>query len=255
MILKEFDKGSAHIVVFENRAQMGTAAGKEIACRIRELQKQKQEVNIMFAAAPSQNEVLGQLLSERGIDWTAVNALHMDEYIGISSNHPAGFANFLKSKIFSKLPFKKIFCMDSTASDPGMEAVRYADILKSHPLDICILGIGENGHVAFNDPGVADFEDTKLVKIVEIDERCRQQQVNDGCFDSIVQVPPRALTVTIPGLISADYMYCCVPGAAKAEAVHDLINKGISLACPASILTQKPNTNIYLDADSAKWIL
>lgn len=255
MLIKEFDKGSAHIMVFENRVQMGTAAGKAVAEKIRELQKQKKEMNIMFAAAPSQNEVLEQLVSEEGICWKAVNAFHMDEYIGLPAEHPAGFANFLKRALFTRLPFKEVFYINGSSSDTEAEVKRYAGLLKEHPLDICVLGIGENGHLAFNDPGVADFHDSLLVKAVELDEQCRQQQVNDGCFTSLNLVPAKAITVTIPGLMAADHLYCSVPSATKAKAVRNLVTGDISLSCPASILTRKHGVKIYLDADSAKDIL
>ena len=247
MIIKELYKGTAHITVFENRNQMGIAAGKAIACKIRELQKQQDEINIMFAAAPSQNEVLAQLITEEGICWDKINGFHMDEYIGMGSDNPAGFVNYLKRVLFTQVPFM--------APDPDKEAERYADLLKSHPLHICVLGIGENGHLAFNDPGVADFKDAQLVKIVSLDERCKNQQVHDGCFSSIDQVPSRALTVTIPGLTAARYLYCCVPASTKAEAVRRLVTEEISCSCPATILTMTPNSEIYLDADSAADIL
>lgn len=255
MILKEFDKGLAHIVVYENRVQMGEAAGKEIAEKIRELQETKEEVNIMFAAAPSQNETLARLIQEKGICWEKINAFHMDEYIGIPTGHATSFVTFLKKAVFDRVPLKQVYCLDCTAKDPDAEARRYEGVLKRFPLDLCILGIGENGHIAFNDPGVADFEDSRNVKVVAIDERCKQQQVNDGNFAHISQVPPEAITVTIPGLTAAEYMYCVVPAATKAEAVKNLVTGEVSLSCPASILTRKKNAKIYLDADSAKDIL
>lgn len=255
MIIKELHKGTAHITVFENRNQMGIAAGKAIAGKIRELQQQQKEINIMFAAAPSQNEVLAQLIAEEGICWDRINGFHMDEYIGMDAGNPAGFVNYLNRVLFSRVSFRAVYCMNGMAPDPAAEAERYADLLKAHPLHICVLGIGENGHLAFNDPGVADFSDPRLVKIVSLDERCKKQQVHDGCFPSVDQVPSEALTVTIPGLTAAGYLYCCVPASTKAEAVKRLVTEEICCDCPATILTATPNSEIYLDADSAAGIL
>ncbi len=255
MIIQEFRKGTAHITVFENRKQMGIAAGKAIASKIRALQQQQDEINIMFAAAPSQNETLAQLISEEGICWNRVNGFHMDEYIGMDSAHPASFVNYLNRVLFNQVPFRSVYYMDGMAPDPAAEAKRYTHVLKTHPLHICVLGIGENGHLAFNDPGAADFQDPETVKIVTLDECCRNQQVHDGCFPSMDQVPLRALTVTIPGLTDAKYLYCSVPGATKARAVKRLMTGEVSNISPATILTVTPHSEIYLDADSAADIL
>lgn len=255
MIIKEFYKGTAHITIFENRNQMGIAAGKGIADKIRELQQTQNEINIMFAAAPSQNEVLAQLIAEEGICWDRVNGFHMDEYIGMNPGHPSSFVNYLTRVLFTQVPFRAVYCMDGMAPDPFAEARRYADLLKAHPLHICVLGIGENGHLAFNDPGVADFEDPEIVKIVALDEQCKNQQVHDGCFPTINQVPDTALTVTIPGLTVAKYLYCSVPASTKARAVKQFVDGEICCSCPASILTSTPIAEIYLDADSAAHIL
>ena len=255
MLLKEIKLGCVHAKIFETRAAMGACAGAEAAEQIRTLLAEKEEVNIMFAAAPSQNEVLAQLLAEKDIDWTRVNAFHMDEYIGISPSHPAGFAGFLRRAIFGKLPFKSVNYIDCTASDPYAEAERYAALLAGHPLDICVLGVGENGHIAFNDPDVADFNDPVLAKVVTMDQRSRVQQVNDGCFENLDDVPTEAITVTIPGLVGADYLYCSVPAATKAKAIGRMFSGEVALDCPATILCQTPNSFVYLDRDSAAEIL
>lgn len=255
MVVKEFVRGYARVRIFETRKQMGTCSGMEAAISLRKLLSNQEEVNIMFAAAPSQNEVLAQLKLEPNIDWSRVNAFHMDEYIGIDPYHPAGFAFFLKHALLNSLPLKQIYCIDCTASDPDAEATRYAALLATHPLDICILGVGENGHIAFNDPPVAEFNDSLIVKVVELTQQSRMQQVNDGCFPSPDLVPQYAITVTIPGLLAAREMFCSVPGKTKANAIYQMMNGEVTTECPASILTRKENVNVYLDMDSARLLL
>ena len=215
--LAEVKCGLLQVQVFDTREEMGRRAGKDIAAKLKELLREKEEVNIMFAAAPSQNETLLTLMADAGIEWERVNAFHMDEYIGLKEDYPADFRSFLKNAVFSKKTFKSVNLINGNAEEPEKEAERYSELLRSHPLDICVLGVGENGHIAFNDPAEADFHDKKLVKIVELEERCRMQQVHDGCFREPDEGPSHALTVTIPGLCAAEWMYCSVPAAAKAE--------------------------------------
>ena len=175
----------------------------------------------------------------------------MDEYIGLSADAPQGFGNFLKNAIFSKIPFGKVCCLEST-NDPEKECERYAELLKEYPADIVCMGIGENGHIAFNDPHVADFHDSRIVKIVDLDDVCRMQQVHDGCFASIDEVSKQALTLTIPVLTAPKYVFCVVPGKTKAEAVEKTVNGAVSPSCPASILRTHENAVLYLDEDSAE---
>jgi len=234
---------------------MGKYAGQEAAAHIKKLLAEKETINVMFAAAPSQNETLAEILNDADIDWTRVNAFHMDEYVGLDPEHPAGFRNFLKRAIFNKKPFKNVNLLNGNADDPEQEAARYSQLLVDYPLDVCLLGVGENGHIAFNDPPVADFNDSKLVKVVKLDEICRQQQVNDGCFENIDQVPTHALSVTIPGLTSAKAMFCTVPAPTKANAIRAMINDEISTACPATILRKHDSAKLYTDADAGKYIL
>jgi len=254
-ILKEFYCDKLHVRVFESRPVMGKYAGQEAATHIKKLLAQKETINVMFAAAPSQNETLAEILNDADIDWTRVNAFHMDEYVGLDPEHPAGFRNFLKRAIFNKKPFKTVNLLNGNADDPEQEAARYSQLLVDYPLDVCLLGVGENGHIAFNDPPVADFNDSKLVKVVKLDEICRQQQVNDGCFENIDQVPTHALSVTIPGLTSAKAMFCTVPAPTKANAIRAMINDEISTACPATILRKHDSAKLYTDADAGKYIL
>ncbi len=249
--MKTFVKDKLQVEIFENRTLMGEAAAKDISAKIKELLAEKQEINMIFAAAPSQNDVLKALSEDETIEWNRVNAYHMDEYIGLDKNAPQGFGNFLKVHIFGLVPFKSVNYIDITATDPEKEAKRYGELLKANPTDIVVMGIGENGHIAFNDPPVADFHDQKLVKPVKLDEICRRQQVHDGCFENINAVPTHAMTLTVPALVAAPYLFCIVPAKTKARAVYETINGKMDEHCPASILRTKENAVLYLDSDSA----
>lgn len=254
-VIKEFHCDKLHVRVFDTRGAMGACAGQEAAAYIKALLEKKESINVMFAAAPSQNETLAELINDENIDWSRINAFHMDEYVGLDPAHPAGFRNFLNRAIFGLKNFKSVNLINGNAGDPWQEAARYDRLLREHPLDVCLLGVGENGHIAFNDPPVADFHDSAYVKVVELEQRCRQQQVNDGCFDHIDQVPTHALTVTIPGLTQAGAMFCSVPAATKAEAIAHMVNDPVSTACPATILRLHGNAKLYADADSGSRIL
>ena len=175
----------------------------------------------------------------------------MDEYIGLAADAPQGFGNFLREHLFGLAPFRTVNYIDITAADPEAEAERYAAILRDNPPDIVVMGIGENGHIAFNDPPVADFADPRAVKPVKLDEVCRQQQVNDGCFASIDAVPTHAITLTVPTLVSAPKLFCIVPAPTKAKAVQATVEGEIGEICPATILRTQKNAVLYLDPDSA----
>ena len=240
------------VQIYENRTLMGEAAARDIKAKIAELLSEKSEINMIFAAAPSQNDVLKSLVEDKEIEWNRVNAYHMDEYIGLDKDAPQGFGNFLKEHIFGLVSFKSVNYIDITATDPEAEAERYGKLLKENPTDIVIMGIGENGHIAFNDPPVADFKDEKWVKPVKLDEICRQQQVNDGCFASLDKVPTHAMTLTVPTLVKAPYLFCIVPAPMKAKAVYETLNGSIDEHCPASILRTHNNAVLYLDNESSK---
>ena len=235
---------------YTTREEMGAAAARDIRNAIRTLLEKKAEINVIFAAAPSQNEVLRALV-ESDVDWSRVNAYHMDEYIHLPPDAPQCFGNFLTWKIFGKVPFKSVNLIDSTAPDAQAECDRYEAILRANSADIIILGIGENGHIAFNDPWVANFKDDRLVRIVALDDVCRQQQVNDGCFATLEEVPKIAMTLTCPVFIRAPQLFCIVPALAKANAVKRTLEGAISEECPATVLRSHGNAVLYLDADSA----
>jgi len=250
----EFIRDKMHVSIFSSRNEMGKKAAEDTSVKIMELLSERDEINMIFAAAPSQNEFLTYLVQNQSIQWNKINAFHMDEYIGLDKDAPQGFGNFLKDRIFSKVGFKTVHYINGLADDIRKECIRYEKLLIDNPTDIVCLGIGENGHIAFNDPPVADFNDKVLVKDVDLDLSCRQQQVNENCFDAIERVPQRAITLTIPALIKAKYLFCIVPSANKAKAVYNTLHNEINEKCPATILRSKEYTKLYLDEDSSKLI-
>lgn len=243
------------VEIYDSRDEMGAHAGKRAADILRKLLCEQEEVNVIFAAAPSQNETLEALKGEPNIDWERVNAFHMDEYVGLPADAPQGFGNFLRERIFSHLPFKSVNYIDCEAVDTDVECARYTALLQQHPVDLVLLGIGENGHIAFNDPHVADFDDPHTVKCVDLDDVCRNQQVNDGCFQSIDEVPKCALTLTVPTLLAARHMVCTVPAKTKAWAVGRTVNGEIGTACPATAMRLHPDAVMFCDADSGRELL
>lgn len=248
---REIRAGRLRVRLYENRALLGEDAARMTAEKIRQLLAGGRDVNIIFAAAPSQNEFLAALAAEESLEWSRVNAFHMDEYTGLSGDAPQGFANFLKERIFNKLPFKSVHFINGNAADPEAECDRYEGLLESFPADIACMGIGENNHLAFNDPHVADFNDPRLVKIVDLDHACRQQQVNDGCFADIAHVPLNAITLTIPALTRAASVFCMVPGGNKARAVYNTFRQEVSEQYPSTILRHHPDAVLFADTDSA----
>ena len=249
--MKAFQKDKLKVEIYDTRAEMGNAAAHDIKAKIAQLLAEKGEINMIFAAAPSQNEVLAALADDGQIERNRDNAYHMDEYIGLSADAPQGFGNFLKAHIFGRAPFKSVHYIDCTAADPEKEAARYEKLLGDNPPDVVVMGIGENGHIAFNDPPVADFKDARGAKVVKLDEVCRNQQVHDGCFARLEEVPKYAITLTVPTLVSAPWLFCIVPAKTKANAVKECLTGEIGEHCPASILRLQENAVLYLDKDSA----
>lgn len=230
---------------------MGAAAAADVAAAIHEALSRKEMINMIFAAAPSQSAFLASLVATPGIPWERIRAFHMDEYIGLPCDAPQGFGNFLDRHIFGLVPLGEVYYISCEVPDASEECRRYSELLRKYPVDIVCLGIGENGHIAFNDPGVADFDDPALVKIVPLDDVCRMQQVHDGCFGSVEQVPTHALTLTIPALTAAESMYCIVPCPTKAAAVRAAVQGPVTESCPASVLRTHAKSYLYLDSDSA----
>ena len=250
--MKTFTKDKLAVKIMPTRREMGEVAAKDIHDEILSLLLQKAEINMIFAAAPSQNDVLASLVEYDDIDWTRVNAFHMDEYIGLSPElKDKSFSTYLTDHIFGKLPFKSVNLIDSTATDSSAECLRYTKLLRDNPTDIVVMGIGENGHIAFNDPWIAKFDDEEAVKVVPLDEVCRQQQVNDGCFASIDLVPTHAISLTCPTIASGGALFCIVPAPTKAAAVKRTLEGDVSEECPATILRKHNKACLYLDGDSS----
>lgn len=249
--IQHFTADRLHVNVYATRDQMGMAAATAAATAIKQLLNRKTFVNIIFAAAPSQNEILFHLAAHDDIDWSRVNAFHMDEYVGLHSTAPQRFGHFLDQAILGKLPFHAVHYINGNASNPEEECNRYAALLKANPVDIVCMGIGENTHIAFNDPHVADFNDPFMVKLVELDDMSRMQQIHDGCFASIEDVPRTAITLTVPALMKAASIFCVVPGINKAMAIKHTLNADISAVYPSTALRLHENANLYLDEKSA----
>lgn len=243
--------GTLNVNVSPNRGELGVRAGKAAAVAIQKAITEKGSARVIFAAAPSQNETLANLVMYPDIDWSKVTGLHMDEYIGLPVDSEARFSWYLRMHCFELLPFKQVFLLDEgDGKSPEELCRRYDSLLKEGPVDVVCMGIGENGHIAFNDPPVADFNDPLSVKIVDLDDICRNQQVNDGCFPDFDSVPKQAISLTIPTLMAAGCLICAVPGERKRNAVMETLNGPIGTACPATILRTHPNATLFVDTDS-----
>lgn len=238
------------IHVAGSRQEMGERAAADIAREIRSRLEQQLDVRMIFAAAPSQSETLNALCEHGDVDWRRVTAFHMDEYLGLTADARQRFGIWLRRAIFDRLPFGAVHLMEP---DSARAAEEYAAKLNAAPIDIVCCGIGVNGHLAFNDPP-ADFDDPLTVKVVELDGDCRKQQVDDGCFDTLDDVPAQALTVTVPALMVAEAIFCTVPGTHKREAVRRMLNGPIEEMCPASALRRHPRCVMYLDREAAEGV-
>jgi glucosamine-6-phosphate deaminase len=240
--MKSYKVDRLEVRVLESRAALGEAAAEAVCAAIGEVLRRKAIVNIMFAAAPSQNEFLAAFI-RMPVEWSRVHAFHMDEYLGLDAAAPQRFGNFLREWLFSRVPFREVSYMQSCE--------QYAGRLAAQPTDIVVLGIGENTHLAFNDPHAALFDDPEVVKVVELDAACREQQVHDGCFTDLAEVPQRAMTVTIPGMMRAEYVFGVVPGMNKKEAIAHTLKEEISECYPSTVLRRHPRAILFLDGDSA----
>ncbi|NMB19450.1 MAG: glucosamine-6-phosphate deaminase [Firmicutes bacterium] len=255
MVAIEFRQDQLEVVVSSDRKTMGSRAAKEVGALIKTLLASRQTINMMFAAAPSQSEFLDELLHMEGIDWSRINGFHLDEYVGLEPGRTERFEHFLRTNVFERASFKNVYYIDAAELHGEGVVERYSKLLREHPIDIACIGIGENGHIAFNDPPVADFADTHNFKVVELDDKCRTQQVNDGCFPHFDAVPTHAYTVTVPGIMSAQYIACIVPSKNKSEAVKNTLLGPIDTSCPASVLRTHQRATLYLDRDAASLVL
>lgn len=259
MLLEEMRVDQLKVEIYEDRAAMGRAAAQRVAGWMRQILGEQEQVSMIFAAAPSQNEFLAELCQIEDLEWDRVVAMHMDEYIGLPADAPQAFGNFLRERLFDIVKPGMVYYLNGNAADLEVECQRYTELLKQNSVDIVCAGIGENGHLAFNDPHVADFDDPELVpapdrvqvKVVKLDHRCREQQVHDGCFAQLGDVPAHALTLTIPALMADRSISCVVPGPTKAEAVKRTLRGPVSTECPATILRQHDNAVLFIDQESA----
>jgi glucosamine-6-phosphate deaminase len=229
----------------------GEAAARAAASALIELAGDHDSVGVIFATGASQFYTLDALTGIANLPWNQVRGFHMDEYVHIAPDHPASFRRYLRERLTAKVQLKEFFEIDGSAPDPEQTSREYAENLRSAFPQLCLLGIGENGHLAFNDPPVADFTDPVDVKIVRLDAECRQQQAAEGWFSSVEQVPEYAITLTIPALLRVPRLIVSVPGIRKAHVVRRAFTEPISTQCPATILRNHPGATIYLDQESA----
>ncbi len=245
----EFDALTVHIG--DDVEEMARDAAVDAAAALRAAIAARGEANVMLATGNSQLKFLVELVGTPGIAWDRVRGFHMDEYVGLAASHSASFQRYMRERVAANLPVMEFHYLNGDVSDPEAEAARYEALLRAHPLDLCCAGIGENGHLAFNDPPVADFDDPRDVKVVPLDEASRRQQVGEGHFASIDDVPTHAITVTIPALLRAHRVAVIVPEARKAKPVRAALYGPITTACPASVLRRQANATLYLDPESS----
>lgn len=241
-----------HVEIHPDRSRMGKAAAQRAAAVLRQALASRGRARMIVASAPSQTELIAALTDAPDLDWSRITVFHMDEYVGLPEGHPATFRAWQQQHLLAKIHPAAFHGIRGEADGLEAEMARYTALLQEAPLDLVCMGIGENGHIAFNDPPVADFNDPFLIKKVELDAACRQQQVNDGCFPDLASVPAHALTLTCPALMSGRALVCVVPGPRKAPAVRATLQGPVSTACPATVLRQHPDAVLYLDADAAR---
>lgn len=248
--IREMKVGQLLVAVYPDIESLGRDAAAKAAEILRNAIELKGYANAILATGNSQITMLAAL-STADVDWSKVRLFHMDEYIGLPPEHSAGFRRFLHEKIIDHVQPSAFFGIQGDTDDIAAECLRYADLLRRHPADLCCLGIGENGHIAFNDPPYADFSDPHWVKVVELDEMSRRQQVGEGHFPTMDDVPRQAITLTIPALLAARRMLCIAPERRKAMPVKEALTGPISTNCPASILRSVSHVRLFLDQDSA----
>ena len=249
--VKHLKVGTMKIEVHSSRAAAGAAAARAVAGALQELKTTRDVIGVIFATGASQVDTLEALTLIGDLPWNRITGFHMDEYVGISTDHPASFRRYLRERLTQKVAMKEFFEVDGSAPDAEQTSRDYAEKLRSADPQLCLLGIGENGHLAFNDPPVADFNDPLDVKIVRLDAVCRQQQTAEGWFTRVEDVPDEAITVTISALLRVPRLIVSVPGRRKAAIMRRTIEEPISTACPATILRTHPDATVYLDDESS----
>jgi glucosamine-6-phosphate deaminase len=249
--IKGFQAGALPVRVYRTRQDLAQDAALMARKYLQESVAKTGSASVILATGNSQIEFLEALVSLGGVNWSVVTLFHMDEYLGIDASHPGSFRHYMRTRVEGRLKPKQFHYLEGDALLPLTECERYGELLSRQPIDLCCLGIGENGHLAFNDPPVADFNDPHRVKLVKLDSLCRQQQVGEGHFPSLDAVPKYAFTLTIPMLCSAKRMLCVVPEGRKAEAVKQALHGPITTKCPASFLRRQEHCTLFLDSDSA----
>ena len=247
----EFKSENLQVNVFGSTAEMGRAAAEFVSHKLAVTIKQKGEARIMLVTGTSQFSFLAALRDNPDIKWKKITVFHLNEYLGMSDQHPASFRKYLRERILDEVRPKKVHFLEGDARDVKAELVKYESLLREAPVDIACIGIGVKGHIAFIDPPVADFDDPKLVKIVELDDACRMQQMGEGWFPSFDQVPTHAISLTIPAIMRCKTVSCVVPDERKSEAVHNTLNAPIDTSCPATILRTHKDAVLWLDKKSA----
>lgn len=239
------------VEIYPNLDEMGQAAAAHTADILIQAVMQNGSARVIIATGNSQLSFIRALANFNRIQWDRITVFHMDEYLGISADHPASFRRWIHERVEKVFSPGTVHYLNGDSSDPEAECSRYERLLREAPIDLVCMGIGENGHIAFNDPPVANFEDPVFAKVVELDEACRQQQVGEGHFPSLDDVPTHALSLTIPALLSPNRLQVVVPERRKAEAVKGAIAGPIATACPASVLRTTSKARIFLDTDAA----
>ena len=247
--------GRLAVEIHPDRAALGRTAGQAVAAHLRALLAKQGGARVIFACAPSQDDFLAALIAasrsaELGFDWSRVTAFHMDDYVGFAADHPQSFRRYIRAHLLDHVAVGAFHPLPAERP-PAVACAAYAALLAAAPIDLICLGIGENGHLAFYDPPVADFDDPALVKVVALDEACRRQQVNDGCFPTLTDVPTHALTLTLPVFREARRLSVHVPGPRKAAAVRATLRDPRSTACPATLLRDHPDATLYVDEAAA----
>jgi len=239
------------IEIHSDRSRMGAAAAARAAGILRAAISCNGTARIILASSPSQNEFLAGLTSSPDIDWSRITIFHMDEFVGLQAHHGSSFRKYQIEHVLLRTRPAAFHGLRGEDQDPFAECRRYSYLLSEAPIDLACMGIGENGHITFSDASVANFADQRGIKVVQLDERSRQQQVNNGCFPDLASVPTQAIALTYPTLMNSKAVVCVVPGAHKAGAVRQALNEPISPSCPATILRSHPDAVLYLDEDSA----
>ena len=238
------------IKVFPTKEEMAAAAARQAADALRRAIHARGRAHVIAATGASQFEFLEALVKAPGIEWSRTVFFHLDEYVGVPATHPASFRRYLRERIVDRVRPGAFHFVAGDAPDPQAEATRVGALIRAHPIDVAFVGIGENGHLAFNDPP-ADFETKEPYLVVSLDEACRRQQLGEGWFPRLEDVPARAISMSIHQILDADEILCIVPDARKAQAVHDCLEGPVTPQHPASILQRHARTTVYLDAPAA----